>query len=243
VPDALAMVGLISSTIFPADTPAYGGPRSVFTPEQRLEQTLQTIECMRLHGVERIFLIDNSGANWKDWVDPTLLGIAVRRVSQYPFNNKGIGECMLLHQSLQCIPEAEAILKLSARYTLLADVQSYLGTADIAGRMLRAADGREYFHTSCYVVRNACFLSEWIDGTIYEHYAYYARIRGLRSLARLLTNSMFPWRRAFFFHDPPDPIEFAAARALRKRRADVVSVGIPIATGLAGAHKGCVHVH
>src|SRR2546430_2627591 len=99
------MLALVSSTIFPGETPLYwGGPRNCISSSERLEQTKRTIASLQTAGIAPIILADNSGRNWVSGTEKALAPAQVHVFDQHQFQNKGISEIYTLLDTLNLIP-------------------------------------------------------------------------------------------------------------------------------------------
>ncbi len=215
----------------------------MLTDDERLDQTIQTVESLRSIGIADVRLADNSGKRWILGTEDRFPGVTIYRSDPFQMQNKGINELQMLIDVAENLPPGIPILKISGRYRLAANITHELGSCDFAARILREKGLRPYMHTSCYIVRNRDLFKDFLMHTLYEQYAYYSRIVGLRSLARITINSLAPRWRRFQFMDPPEPIEFAAAQALLRYRYRVKRIPYVIAIGKAGANQDTVHVH
>lgn len=227
------MYALISSTIFPV--PALDGvPRSVFTPEQRLEQTKKTIESISQLGFERIILVDNSADRWVTGLDLELRPAIVKVVDMHQFNNRGISEAWTLVRALDWITDSEApILKISGRYTLSSNLLSQLDTADIVGRI---SSGSNTFSTRAYGVRNKQVYLTFLLELLREIYAYPSRIVGPRSLMRIVCHSLTKRAGTFEYQDPDRSIEQAATHVLQQGQFTLKKVDALHVEGILGPY-------
>lgn len=120
---------VIPSVIAPCAAPLdYTSVRSVFTPEQRLEQTIGSIESIRNYTDEKILLIECSN-HTNIGLDISILNQLVDTFVDLSLDsnilsvcnspNKSWAEIQMLHRALSFIPVNERIYKLSGRYFLL----------------------------------------------------------------------------------------------------------------------------
>lgn len=209
------MIAVVSSTIFPGTTPVYAASRSVFTPDERLEQTRQTVDSLLAIGIAQIHIVDNSGHNWMAGVEDRLKPALVSRFTHYQFRNRGIAEIYMLLEVLDALPANTAILKISGRYALKKNITDQLGQAEVAAKWDAGDKG---ISTRCYMVRNKDVYRKFLEDTLDEVYGHTARISGLRSLMRIVKNSVFPSGDTSAYFDPAVSIEGAAARALVRKK-------------------------
>lgn len=120
---------LITSVITPSKNPlSYHSTRSVFSPEQRLAQTIESIESIRKYNDQKIFLVECSNKNddidMRSVVDRVDVYIDLskddRFVSEINQPNKSWAELLMIGRCLEHLPSnlEEPVLKLSGRYAL-----------------------------------------------------------------------------------------------------------------------------
>lgn len=235
------MIAAITSTIFPENLSSNGTLRNVLSPAERLQQTLQTIESLKLFGFDQIFLFDNSGDKWESSIDSNFAEINLVKVDTYQFANKGINEVLLLLQNLKFMPENVPILKISGRYRLLWDIKPELDGYDLAVRYFKTTAGRFTMHTSCYLIKNKNTYERLLKASLEEHYAEHARVQNKQALTRFVRNNLL--KKGTNFSDPPLPIEFAFASAVRLCNLKYKSIQKNICEGIAGANPDTVHLH
>lgn len=211
---------LISSTIFPqANEP--GLVRSVYSPDERLLQTKQSVEALINLGYANIILCDNSGSRYQAQLENEFPQITVRAFDHFQFDNKGISECYLLLQGISCIDNDEPVIKLSGRYKMNQRLDVDLSDHDIAAKISRHSDRIGAFQstmvTRCYVARNKTVLYAFLTETLEQIYAYPSRVYGLGSLLRLLRNQ-FGWRNDFSYLHSNLSVEAAGMLAIRQLR-------------------------
>jgi len=138
----LLNVVLVASKIATSSKPLlYTRVRSRFSPLERFEQTLETLDSIRLRIPDSfIVLVDNSNlsASWlgslKDKSDVVINDWGNKSLAFYTdeSDHKGLGECLLLDQGMQWLEDrqiyAQNIFKLSGRYLLNANFS--MGTFD-----------------------------------------------------------------------------------------------------------------
>jgi hypothetical protein len=205
------VIAVVSSTIFPGDAPVYAESRSVFNPQERLEQTRHTIDSLKAIGFTDIYLADNSGGNWASGTEDRLKPAKVYRFAHYQFRNRGISELYMLLEVLDALPAGTPILKISGRYALKKNISDQLGQADVAAKWNERDSA---ISTRCYMVRDTRLYRRFLEDTMNEVYGYAARVHGPRSFLRILKNSMFPGADKDIYFDPSMSIEGGAARAL-----------------------------
>lgn len=206
---------IVSSTIFPPIQPlSDGSPRAVHSPTQRLLQTVETINSLRLAGISDIYLIDNSGLDWREEVEQQLIGAKIIRMAQgYFYDNKGINELQMLLSCIDCLPPTGPILKISGRYKLLnlPDLP-HESTWDMAGRLYVPPNMRN-ISTRMYVVRNRDIFRRLLSLTLREAFAYQGRLVGPKAAIRILKN-MLGLPSCYKYEDPHIPIEMALANVV-----------------------------
>lgn len=84
------MIALITSTLFPSSKSIFGEPRSVFSWEEKIEQTHRTIQSLREREIREIYLVDNSGVEYRERIKDIFQGIKAFTFDAYQFNNKRI---------------------------------------------------------------------------------------------------------------------------------------------------------
>jgi hypothetical protein len=212
----------------------WGTPRASIPVEERLEQTVETLASLARAGIEEIYLADNSGENWVAGTEDALKPARVYVYDQHQFQNKGISEIYLLLSVLRHLPERTPILKISGRYHLSDGLKFGLDESDVAAKFISDAGTQTWMSTRCYMVKDREVYERFLKDTLRDLYGYAARIVGPGSLLRILRNSLFPARDDAPYHDPVQPIEVAAARALKKAKYKVKKVetlGIQGVTG------------
>jgi len=208
------MIAVVSSTIAPSSQPSHDGARTTFTPEQRLEQTRETVASLVALGVSEIFIADNSAGGWLRGREAALAPARVLHFDQPPIRNKGIGEMWLLLGALPTLPENTPILKISGRYRVGRDTGLALEGADVAAKIYAEGRRRE-ISTRCYLVRDRAVATRLWTRTLDEIFAASSHIVGPRSLLRIVQNSLRPASDTFPYSDPPGSVETAAYRAIQ----------------------------
>src|ERR1043166_9448840 len=166
-----AMVGLISSTIFPSDSPLYwGGPRTCIPSAERLEQTKKTIASLQAAQFSRIILADNSGPNWIAGTEKILAPAEFRVFNQHHFKNKGISEIYALLDTISIIPADTPILKISGRYYLTESFKLQIGEDDIVAKVIKYGGVNDWMSTRCYLVKNATIFEAFLREVLRDLY-------------------------------------------------------------------------
>jgi len=101
------MIALITSTLIP--TTVY----SVYDPDERLYQTINTIQKLRGAGFSDIYFFDNS----INEIDRSALikahqSIKIFQSPQYSFKNKGLNEALLILNNSHHLPKNTPIFKI-----------------------------------------------------------------------------------------------------------------------------------
>jgi hypothetical protein len=209
------IIAVISSTIYPPNSPTHDGQRTWSCPKSRIEQTQKTIESLLHLGISEIYLADNSGENWIVNSEKFFEPAKVYVFKHYQYKNKGISELYLLLSILDFLPSNTSILKISGRYTLNKNIASELGDADLAVKIYNYNFLNSAISTRCYLVKNKDIYAFFLKRTLREIYAYPSRIVGLRSLLKIFYNSLFVSQDDYPYEDPRGSIESAAARAIK----------------------------
>lgn len=120
---------LITSVIVPSKNPLdYTSVRSVFTPEERLNQTIESIRSVRKYTNQKILLVECSNhvtekfdiSKLKDLVDVFVdLSDDIDMLSVCNSPNKSWAEIQMIDRVIDYMAEGERIYKLSGRYFLL----------------------------------------------------------------------------------------------------------------------------
>lgn len=216
------MFALISSTIFPSDVPVYwGSPRTCIPSSRRLEETRKTVDSLCDVGITQILLADNSGSNWKPGTEEFLKPAQVQLSNQHQFQNKGISELYLLLNAIVSIPPDTPILKISGRYHLTAAFNHHISDEDIIAKLTKQDGVNLWLSTRCYIVKDGVIFEAFLRAVLRELYGYGARIVGPRSLYRILRHSLSPHKQDYFYDDPVEAVEIAAARVVQNQRFKV----------------------
>lgn len=231
------MIAIISSTIYPPDKPIYDVTRSRFSPEERLQQTLETIRSLLAAGLDNIFLADNSGDEWVKGTEEYLKPAKVFVYKQHQYRNKGISELWLLISLLGNIPAATPILKISGRYILASTVYPDLGGAELAVKLEGDRRIKNSMSTRCYLVKDKDVYEAFLKRTLCAVYGYWGRVVGPRSFIRIMKNSIMPKQDHFPYDDPSISIEIAAAHVLKKYNYEVKYLSTLGIRGELGAVK------
>jgi hypothetical protein len=229
------MIGLVSSTIFPSTAPTHEEVRSWISPNERLEQTRETIKSLVDVGVSEIYLADNSGDEWVPEVSDLLKPARVFVFNHYQYRNKGISEIYLLLSMLNQLPANVPILKISGRYQLTRSISEKLGDADFAVKFYKDTRFKTSISTRCYMVKNKELYKSFLENSLREVYAYPFRIVGPRSFIRVLVHGLLHNLESYPFHDPRVSIENAGARVLQSHRYKYNEIPTLGVKGLVGA--------
>jgi hypothetical protein len=208
------MIAIVSSTVAPSVLPGHDGPRTNIAPEVRLEHTRATVDSLLAAGIKEIVIADNSPGDWLRQRVAQLQPARVLHFDQPPIRNKGLGEMWLLLAALEHLPPGEPILKISGRYRIgPASPLLAVPAHDVVARVYRGR--QEEISTRAYVLRNREVAARLWPRMLDEIYAAQSRVRGPRSLLRLLRASLWPERDDFPYADPPLSVEIAGWRAIR----------------------------
>jgi len=216
------MIAIITSTIFPPSESSYWNSRKEAKPEERFEQTLETIQSLIKYEIEHIYLCDNSGYGWTPELKDKVKPVELQLFGHYQFRNYGISELYMLKKGLCQLPEDESVLKISGRYRLTKDPRDYLGDADVAGRLYNPETYKKRtLSTALYCVKNSKIFSFIVDQALREIYASQCRIVGPGSLFRILKNSISRSGGEYSYEDPNTSIEGAIARVIKIKKLKV----------------------
>jgi hypothetical protein len=209
------MIAVVSSTVAPSPLPSHDGARTTLSPEQRLDQTRETVASLVALGATDIFIADNSPGPWLRDRASVLAPARVLHLNQPPIRNKGIGELWLLLGSLEVLPEDAPVLKISGRYRIGAGTGLALREGDDIAARIQGGGATGEISTRCYLVRNKSVAARLWQRSLDEVYAERSRIMGPRSLLRIIRNSVRPGRDDFPYSDPNTlSLEQASYRAI-----------------------------
>ena len=206
------MIAVVTSTIKPADSQNKG----LYSFEERLYQTQQTLTSLGEHGFETIYLIDNSPSLNQTKLQQILVDFAaveIYHILQYQFANKGINELLMLLFLSEHLPPNQQIFKISGRYY---PIPSFTRPdfSDFAAKTYAYLSKTGTISTRGYWVKDAITLQHFLQSCLTEVFAYPQRITGFRSLLKTIGPR--------FFHKWIGPvnisIEFAAANILKKEK-------------------------
>ena len=187
------MIALVTSTLNP------GNAYSSFTPSERLDQTLHTLEKLYEFGFSHVYFFDNS-------IDTTGLAIIAKNYpdvqicygSQYTFNNKGLNESLLILNHIHQLPSGQPIFKISARYYPTRDFNFLLYEGLLKSKEIIGIGS--HFHglaTACFVtrayfVKDREFLEDMLLLAVEEMISYSKGVYGIRSFLKALKNIFNP---------------------------------------------------
>jgi len=185
------MIAIISSTLIPE---AF----SYFTNQERLEQTIDTINKLSENGFKQIFLFDNSVKEINmDWIKSTTNGeINIFHTRQYGFENKGLNEALLILNNLHRIPENEQIFKISGRYYpngkfSIADLTEKIMDKEILGYCTNIDASFPFFSTRAYFVKNKKVLESILKLAVEEMIAYGRSCNTIRNVLGLVQSIFY----------------------------------------------------
>lgn len=222
---------IVTSTIFPKAVPSK--LVSVFSPEERLSQTIETVESLKKLGYQKIYLFDNSGTGYQSQLENAIQGVIVKTFDHFQFDNKGISEAFLLLAGLQLVSDNNPVMKISGRYSLEAPLAPDFGDFDLAAKFYEHKDRKLFFRetmaTRCYCCKNKVVFEKFIREMLEQIYAYPSRIYGIGSIWRLLTNQRS--KRSYSFLNSNLSVEAASVSAIRALKLSVCRLE---AIGLVG---------
>jgi len=174
------MVALITSTLIP--TSVY----SFYTPIERLNQTINTIQKLRNAGFSDIYICDNS---IKDINNKELYkayeSIKIFCTPQYSFENKSINEALLILNNSHHLPQKTPIFKISARYyptpPFEKDIYYLHKHKDFVGIGYNFDKKIAGFSTKAYFVKDIDVLTSTLVKAIEDMISYSKGIHGFKS--------------------------------------------------------------
>lgn len=174
------MIAIVTSTLIP--TRFY----SVFSPVERLSQTINTIEKLQGAGFSQIWLFDNSlsNAGVKE-LAKACPKVQIHHTPQYTFKNKGLNEALLLLNNIHHLPANTPIFKISGRYYPSAEFKkdiydAYVGK-DFVGVGYNFKNKIADFSTKAYFVKNAEVLTSTVVSSVEDMISYAKGIHGIKS--------------------------------------------------------------
>lgn len=187
------MIALVTSTLTPLT--AY----SLYSPEERLNQTINTIQKLYDVGFQDVYLFDNSvdTTNLKS-LHKTFTQLKVFNTPQYTFENKGLNEALLILNNIHTLPANTPIFKISGRYypnknfNLNAHMP-YPIDKDIVGVGHFFGSNKAYFSTRAYFIKNKSVLETVLNLAIQEMLSYAKGIYGVRSLLLAIKSLFSPY--------------------------------------------------
>lgn len=185
------MIAIISSTLIPEVF-------SYFTNQERLEQTIDTINKLSEKGFKQIFLFDNSVKEINiDCIKSTTNGdINIFHNRQYGFENKGLNEALLILNNLHKIPDNEQIFKISGRYYpngafSIADLTEKIMDKEILGYCTNINANFPFFSTRAYFVKNKKVLESILKLAVEEMIAYGRSCNSFRNVLGLVQSIFY----------------------------------------------------
>ena len=185
------MTALITSTINPVN--AY----SLYSPAERLSQTIHTLNKLVTAGFDEIFLFDNSIQSINtDELLKACSKIKLFQSPQYAFKNKGLNEALLILNNIHHIPSNVPIFKISGRYYPTSDfITNKFNTfpdMDFIGKGYNFQNRIPGFSTKAYYVKNAAVLTDTLVLAVEEMVSFSKRPHGFRSFLHALKEIVKP---------------------------------------------------
>ncbi len=228
----------ISSTIAPRPARDKSAIKSVYSSEERILQTQETIASLRRLGYENIYLFDNSGREHQAALESAFPSIRVRLFDHHQYENKGISETLLLLAGIRDVPDNCQIIKISGRYRIAKRLEFDTNNYDLAARVYRHPRSLfrsiETMSTRCYSFRNKAVYQSYLIALLEEMYAYSSRIVGFGSLRRFLTNQIISRKNVYSFFDPSLSVEAASIAVIRNLGLSLLRLDEIGLSGLAG---------
>jgi len=232
---------LISSTIFPREGRDKLVVKSVYSGEERLQQTRATIESLRSLGYDNIHLFDNSGREYQEIIENAFQDIHIKVFDHYQYDNKGISETLLLLDGLKYVPDNCSIIKLSGRYQLSSRLELDGEKYDLAARFYEHGDRSFSFPrtmaTRCYMFKDKATYDRYLIGLLEEIYSYSARIYGFGSLKRFFINQFSSKNNTYSYFDPNLSVEAASIGVIEKLSLSVFELERIGLSGMAGTFE------
>jgi hypothetical protein len=155
------MIAIITSTIIPETATANTSYRESINCQDRLHQTVKTIESLIQLNFSEIYLFDNSGFNWDESVEDQLRPAKIIKFNTFQFDNKGLSELYMLLHGLNIIPMNVPILKISGRYILTQTVnEDLLKDVQFAGKFnSETISTRAYYFSDKEAMQNVFYVA------------------------------------------------------------------------------------
>jgi hypothetical protein len=232
------MIAIITSTIAPASKNLFFEKRSSYSVEERLKQTLITVESLQKHGVNEIYLFDNSSIEDFEKFKQYFENISIFNIPQYQFNNKSINEHLLILTGLIHLPDNQPIVKISGRYKLndkftFRDLEKY----DFILKTSEFEKSNGTISTRCLMVKNKKILEDVLTTSLFELFGYNLRVVGIRSGINFLKSFLSPKLNT----EPTIAIELSMAKAIKYKKYHYQLVDLIGVEGLAAGSTDFVY--
>ncbi|MDB5145714.1 MAG: hypothetical protein JWQ66_4427 [Mucilaginibacter sp.] len=209
------MIALITSCINPVEKNLQV-KRSHLNVDQRITQTIHTINKLADLPFSKVYLLDNSLSFDFNRLAGKVAGKPViRHLQQYQFTNKGVNELLLLLSAITELPDDESIFKISGRYypneNFVCDLNK---GCDFKFKDYDFYSKRGTVSTRAYFVKNKLIYEEFLLACLTEVFSYPKRIMGPRSAFSALKQMVIPEISG----ESNTSIEFATARVLKGLR-------------------------
>ena len=182
------MIALVTSTLIPSNAYSY------YNPDERLKQTINTIQKLYDAGFEDVYLFDNSiNTTNLESLSNTFKQLKIFNTPQYSFENKGLNEALLILNNIHVLPPNIPIFKISGRYYPnkdfnLASYEPYPIDKDIIGVGQFLGSKNAYFSTRAYFIKNKTVLELVLNLAIQEMLSYAKGIHGIKSFLLAIKN-------------------------------------------------------
>lgn len=185
------MIAIVTSTLTPT------GLYSLYSPAERLTQTIKTIETLQGKGFNKIWLFDNSidnlGVNQLKEICPQL---NLCHTPQYTFKNKGLNEALLILNNIHHLPANTPLFKISGRYYPSANftksIYDKYADKDFVGVGYNFKSKIADFSTKAYFVKNTQVLAATLVLAIEDMLSYAKGIHGLKSGINAIKEIFYP---------------------------------------------------
>ncbi|MDB5143836.1 MAG: hypothetical protein JWQ66_2549 [Mucilaginibacter sp.] len=225
------MIALVTSTLIP--TNAY----SLFDVDERLSQTLHTVEKLYAAGFADIYLFDNS----IDTINLAAItkkypSVKISHSPQYTFGNKGLNEALLILNNIHHLPHNTPIFKISGRYYPNENFNIQEHTASLKSKELIGTgsyfhNNNAHFNTRAYFVKDKGALESILVLAVEEMISYSKGIHGIKSFLQAIKN-IYNYRIGTLYQLS---LEQVFARIARKRNNYILIDKLNIEGYIAGS--------
>jgi hypothetical protein len=187
------MIALVTSTLI------LQNGYSLYNTDERLKQTINTVQKLYDAGFQEVYLFDNSiNTASLESLGKTFKHLKIFHAPQYTFENKGLNEALLILNNIHVLPENTPIFKISGRYypnkhfNLSAHIP-FPTDIDLIGVGHFFGSKKAYFSTRAYFIKNKSVLESVLNLAIQEMLSYAKGIHGVKSLSLAIRNLFRPY--------------------------------------------------